>query len=491
MDKSATHVGAKGILVRFTHLFSAQVVDGAASALFFLYLAWLDSTLYGEIMYALSAGFLVGKLVQYGLYYPTVSDLSRAEGEDVTAILNRVNIIKLIMLVSSMTVVTGIAYAKGFDTRIAWILVFICLGIALEAIAETLFAYLRVKGYQHREARIRIAGVLVCYGFGFAWAASGLNPVVLGLYRLVQAVVMIGLGLRARFREFVLELFRKVEWSEVRAMFRAATPFAVMLTLALIFNRSNFFFLEYLRGVKEVAYYSAAYNLVDPVCVLASQQFLGFVIFPLLAGLWTENRTKAESIVRGNALWLAMIAFPIVFFIHVCSDLIIGTFYPAEYSEAAQVMRSLSWTVLISFESNLFWYVMMVSGAVNVLLVFAVITTAMNLVFNLVLVSSFGLPGSAWVLVLTKLIMATLTFYYCQCRFKVFRVKDSFFPLGLACSSLAVFLVCRPLITIYPAAILALGFYLGCLWRFGMRFMGELRVRRENTSHRAPASGEN
>lgn len=490
MDKSSTHLGARSILVRFSHLFSAQVVEGVASAGFFLYLAWLDSTLYGEIMYALAAGSLVGKMVQYGLYYPTVSDLSRAEGEDSTAILNRVNIIKLIMLGASMAVIGVLAYTKGFDTRISWILVFICLGIALEAIAETLFAHLRVKGFQHKEARIRMAGVLACYGFGFAWAASGLDPVGLGLHRFVQAAVMIGLGVQGRFREFVLELFRNVDWSSVWAIFRAATPFAMIIVLGLIFNRSNVFFLEYVMGVKDVAYYSAAYNLVDPICVLASQQFLGFVIFPMLAGLWTEDRPKVEAIVRGNALWLAVVAFPIMFVMQVGSDIIVGILYPGEYNCAAQVMRSLSWTVLISFESNLFWYVMMVSGAVNVLVAFAVITTALNLIFNVLLVPSFGLAGSAWVLVLSKLLMAVMTISYCQWRFRFFRAQDSFFPLGLACLSLVVFLVLQPLITKFPAAILALGIYVGFLWRFGMTFLGDVRVRQGNTSYGAPGTSK-
>ena len=56
------------------------------------------------------------------------------------------------------------------------ILVFVCLGFGLEALAETFFADLRVRGRQDQEARIKDCASVLGYRYGFASAAvSGCN----------------------------------------------------------------------------------------------------------------------------------------------------------------------------------------------------------------------------------------------------------------------------------------------------------------------------
>ena len=49
------NVSTKGILTRFAHLLSAQGIDGIIQLLFFLYLAWIDTEVYGEVMYAMQS----------------------------------------------------------------------------------------------------------------------------------------------------------------------------------------------------------------------------------------------------------------------------------------------------------------------------------------------------------------------------------------------------------------------------------------------------
>lgn len=456
---------------------SAQVLDGIVSALFFLYLAWLDSTFYGELMYAIAVGGVVKMIAQYGLYYPMVSDLSKAEGKAVDRILNQVNVIKLVMLSLVMPFVLGMAVFGGLSPGISWVLVPISLGCGLEAFAETFFADLRVRGRQDQEARARIAGVIVSYGYGFAWAAAGFSPVGIAYYRVLGALILIVVAACGSIKRYLSDTLAGVNWIEVARIFRAATVFALIQLLGLVYNKTNIFFVEHVVGVKGVAFYSATYNIVDPICVLASQQFLGFVIFPLLAGLWNSDPERARSLIKANAVWLMVLAFPIMFALSVGSDLMIGLLYPAEYKDAAWMQKYLVWMTLFSFESNLFCYVMMVAGAANVLLAFALLTTCMNFLLNLMLVYPYGLAGGCLVIVLSKLVMTLLSFGYCQFRWRLFRLKDFFFPLGSAAGCLAGFLAIEPVVGAYPAAVLALALYGILLWKVGIRFLGALPYR--------------
>ena len=175
-DRSTVMPSEKGIIGRFAHLLSAQGVEGLGSALFFLYLAWLDSTLYGEVMYAIAAGAVVMKVVQFGLYYPLVADLGEAEKDTAPEIINRVNLIKVALLVPSMLAVWGVAFYQGFSFRMAWVILFISLGFGLESISETFFADFRVRGRQDKEARIKIVSSALWYGYGFLTVFLGWTP---------------------------------------------------------------------------------------------------------------------------------------------------------------------------------------------------------------------------------------------------------------------------------------------------------------------------
>jgi len=373
--------------------------------------------------------------------------------------------------------VVGFGLFKGFSAEMALVLVLVCLGFALEAFADTFFADLRVRGRQDQEARIRIAGSLLGYGYGILSAAMGLHPVIISLFALISASVKLGLVLIHTLSTFSGTLFRRPKWPTIWSLFRGAATFALIEILGILYNKTNIFFLESATGVRSVAYYSATWDIVDPISTLASEQLLAWVIFPLLATLWWTNRDRAKALVRSNAIWLMVAAFPIMFFLYAESDLLIGLLYKAEFSDAAWMQKYLVWTILFSFENNLFFYLMMVAGGANVLLIFTVIVTLLNLLFNWTLVEPFGLMGGCLVIIFTKLTMVLLTFLYCQIRFHFFAVVDALFPLILAVVSLVIFVVSRATIGLHPAVAVTILFYFVTIWRLGERFLGPLPTR--------------
>jgi O-antigen/teichoic acid export membrane protein len=211
-------------------------------------------------------------------------------------------------------------------------------------------------------------------------------------------------------------------------MFKAALVFGLIEILGTVYNKTNVFFLERATGVKGVAYYSATWNIVDPVSVLASEQLLGWVIFPLLAALWAKNREGVGPLVKNSAQWLMALAFPVMFVLYAEAPLIIGLVYPSEFAPAVDMQRMLVWTIVLSFENNLFAYVMMTAGAARLLLAFAACSTLINLALNVVLVERFGLMGGCLVIIFTKLIMTVLTYAYCSMKLKILRITDFVLP---------------------------------------------------------------
>jgi O-antigen/teichoic acid export membrane protein len=453
------------------------VIEGSANAGFILYLAWLSSSVYGEVMYALAGAYIVLKVVQFGLYYPLVAALGREDDSAKPEILNRVNTIKIVFFVLTTSCLVGFGIYKDFSAEMMLIFIFVCSGFGLDAFAETFFADLRVRGRQDQEARIRIAGTILGYGFGFACGIAGLHPIFMSLFAFVSAVVKLVIATVLYKRTYSAGLFMRPEWPPLWTMFRASTTFALIEILGILYNKTNIFFLESAVGVQGVAYYSSTWIIVDNISTLVSDQLLGWVIFPLLASIWWTNRDRAERLIHSNAKWLMILAFPIMFFLHVESELVIGIAYPAEYANAAWMQKFLVWTILLSFENNLFFYVMMVAGGANALLLFSVIVTLLNLLLNLTLVKPLGLMGGCLVIIMTKLIMALLTFFYCQVRFRFFALTDALFPLILAAASLGLFVVSKPIVGLHPAVAVTVVLYFLVLWRVGERFLGPLPAR--------------
>jgi len=487
----------KTILSRFLHLLSAQGAEGAFSALFFLYLSWLDAALYGEVMYALAAGAIVMKVVEFGLYYPQVRELGAADRSVAPQIISRVNVLRIAFVVPVMVAVTVVAIYRESTPQMAWILFFVSLGIALGSLSETFFADLRVRGRQDREARIKILSSVAAYGYGFGAATLGFSPTVIGLFMFVGGSVRIICGAAEYWRTYRASPIRPGEWAVTWQILKVAAIFASIDILGTIYNKTNIFFLKNAAGVEGVAYYSATWNLVDPVSVLASEQLLGWVVFPLLSALWWKDRPSVGPLVQRNAQWLMALALPIMFFLAVESEFLIGLIYPAEYKDAAWMQKYLVWTILLSFENNLFAYVMMVAGAARVLLTFAALVTVLNLVFNLLLVNSYGLLGGCLVIIFTKLSMTCLTVLYCQLKFGFLRAVDFLFPVGLAALSMVLFAVTQPLAGLHVAVGLTLGFYFVILWQLGVRFLGRfprtepVRPRKTGRSSHEAQSADN
>lgn len=473
----------KGIFSRLVHLLLAVGVEGAFSALFFLYLAWFDVNFYGEVMYAVAAGGIIIRVVQYGLYYSLVIDLGGADEFQARKALGRANIIKVALLALCMAFIVGLCMYKAFSSQMSIFVFIVTLGFGLEAFTDTFYAELRVQGRQDKEARIRMAASVISHGYGFATSALGLGPIAIGLFKVVSAALQVVLLAGGRLSNYRRYLSLSSDWQAISRVFSAATVYAVIDILGTIYVNSNIFFLERATGTTGVAFYSATWNLIHAACLLVSEQWLKLVVFPVLSVMWMKNREALGSLIQMNAQWLLAIAMPIMFVLHVESDFIIGLLYRPEYRDAIWMQKYLIWSIPLSFHNNLLSVVMMVAGAAKILAIFQAVATGLNLVFNVALVPSFGLLGACLVLILTRAVMTILTTVYCESRFGFFRKGDFFFPLTLGVGSLGLFLLLEPVAGLHPAVLIAVAVYGLVLWRLGPKLMGSLRSEEVEEAH--------
>src|SRR4030042_5992484 len=100
------------ILQKFASLRSARWVREALQTAFFIYLARVSSTTYGEFMLALGLGGILVLVAEFGLNLPLVSLLGQKDGDPDDA-LTQVSLLKGFLLILALAGVLGFMEWQG------------------------------------------------------------------------------------------------------------------------------------------------------------------------------------------------------------------------------------------------------------------------------------------------------------------------------------------------------------------------------------------
>jgi O-antigen/teichoic acid export membrane protein len=143
------------ILRKFAYLLSARWVREALQAAFLIYLARISATTYGEFMLAIGLGSILLLVAEFGLNLPLVSLLARKDG-DPDAALTQVSLLKGVLLALALIGVVGFMEWQGYSRSLKYVMFMLCLGLGLEALSNSFFVALEVRGRQDLQGKIKV-----------------------------------------------------------------------------------------------------------------------------------------------------------------------------------------------------------------------------------------------------------------------------------------------------------------------------------------------
>jgi O-antigen/teichoic acid export membrane protein len=421
------------LTARFLRILAAVGVEGALGAGFLLYLAWHNAALYGAFMYGLAAGAIASSVVQAGLYYPLVRDLAQVPRDAAQALVAKVLRLRLALAVVATAAVTAIAAWQAVPVSTAVVSASLSIGFALRACADTPLAALRLRGRQGAEARCRITAVLVAYAYAWACVWLGASAAVVSLFKPIEALVLLGLTWQALRQDHDARSGAS-HALPLRPLIVGAITLGVVDLLGTAYNKINVFFIQSRGGGNALALYGATWSVVDAVSLLGSEQLIACIVFPALALAWRDDPARALRLTRQQVAHLFVLGCAAAIVLRQEAPLILGLLYPAGYADSAGLQKILAFTVILSFEVNLFASLLIVAGAARPLLLLSALTALSSLALNAWLVPALGLPGACWAIVLTKLVMTVATGALCQLRFRL--VPPGAWPAVLASTAL-------------------------------------------------------
>jgi len=416
------------ILQKFAYLLSARWVREALQAVFLIYLARVSATTYGEFMLAVGLGSILLLVAEFGLNLPLVSLLAKKDG-DPDAALTQVSLLKGVLLTLALIGVLGFMEWQGYARPLKYVMFMLCLGLGLEALSNSFFVALEVRGRQDLQGKIKVVAATLGFGYGLIALALGAPPLAIAAFKLIESLVNLAgsfilVRSRAHFR------FKWPSLGRMTSVLQLGLVFALIEVSAIIYSKSNLFFLQKYAGAAGVAQYSVPWQIVDGLSSIVSGVLLQSVLFPLFVQLWEVDRGKVSQLAQDTSRWLLAVAMVVMFVLFIESDRIIALVYGPLYPEAPWLQKILSVTVVFAFMHNLAALLMISMRLQRLLLIFYLGGLAFNLVCCSLVIPRAPLSGAALSMVLTKGGVAVLTVSYCQRRLRLMR-RRPLLQLGL------------------------------------------------------------
>jgi O-antigen/teichoic acid export membrane protein len=185
----------------------------------------------------------------------------------------------------------------------------------------------------------------------------------------------------------------------VRRLLAAGLPLALAFTITTIYAQLDIVLLQLFKNFKVVGWYSAANKYVDAVAWVP-QSAMG-AVFPALSLLAAGDRRRLAFAYKKSYKMLAILGLPLAVGLGVTADSIVHV--TRGFEQSIPALRILAPSVALLFVNNAFIYTL---TAINRQLDFtrlALVTLAVNVILNLVLIPPYSYLGAAAASTITEI----------------------------------------------------------------------------------------
>ena len=183
----------------------------------------------------------------------------------------------------------------------------------------------------------------------------------------------------------------RLEPAFVRRLLAAGLPLALAFTITTVYAQLDIVLLQLFKNFQVVGWYSAANKYIDAVAWVP-QSAMG-AVFPALSLLAAGDRRRLAFAYEKSYKMLAILGLPLAVGLGVTADSIVHV--TRGFEQSIPALRILAPSVALLFVNNAFIYTL---TAINRQLDFtrlALVTLAVNLILNLVLIPPYGYLGAA------------------------------------------------------------------------------------------------
>ncbi len=317
------------------------------------------------------------------------------------------------LLVAAAPMAAAVLPLSWRDTILAagrgsFLLTPLILYFGLAGWSEFLGVALRATGWRGQEAAVilclRLSGLLATvlaiaagarvWGLAWAWAASVVAPILLGVWLLWVA----SWGAPS------------VSGAPVGSVLRAATPLAVNGGLALLSLRIELIAIFILKGSWEAGLFSAALKLVEALNGIPAALLSGAL--PSLTREALAEEGRSHQVRNRTAFLVAFLGVPAAFGMALQAPWVLGLVGPG-YAEGAGSLRILAFAIAVLFTNTLLINALIAMGRADRLPRLTGVRVSVAVLLALALVPTLGGVGAAIGFLVAELVLTALAARAC------------------------------------------------------------------------------
>ncbi len=433
----------KSIPQRLGYMLGAQWTRDITWTAFTIILARHSPDTIGQIMLALSFGYIVRLIADVGLNDFLISTFARKESRPLR-LLGEITWLKIALLSIALLGTWLVTGWQGYDIELRITIMAIAGGLGFDALTDSFFAMCQARGRQDVEMRIRIPAGVIGIGVGIVLVLLHAQPMYIALYKPVESLLLMGIAGKALGRNPLMKPSWEV-FTHVVQQWKKGLVFTCISACAILYNKLNVFFLKTYGGDAAVGAYSVAWETVDGLSVLVSTTLLAKVVFPVMAQLWDVDKEKFRQLTGQTARTLWAASLPLIYILCVESDRILTFIYGEHYSIAVTAQRLLTPCIATAFLHNLAAYAMISMRCHRLLLCFYASGLLLNIVLCAYLTAKMPLEGAALAITLTKVWVAICTVSFFQYKAKPMSLGQWGIVLCVPCLAVSLWWVLLPL----------------------------------------------
>jgi O-antigen/teichoic acid export membrane protein len=186
----------------------------------------------------------------------------------------------------------------------------------------------------------------------------------------------------------------RTDWKTVKELVDFSLPISVSNATGFVIRSSDIFLVLYFLSNEAVGAYGVVYSLSQLVRMFSTAfNFLGMPVASKLES--DENLSDALRVNESILRWLAVLSAPAVFPMLVYPEFIISFIYGQDYTagSAALVVLASGFAIHNVFSPNR--SLLTATGHTKTMMGNNIVTSALNLILNLVLIPQYGVLGAA------------------------------------------------------------------------------------------------
>lgn len=204
-----------------------------------------------------------------------------------------------------------------------------------------------------------------------------------------------------------LKLRPAFDWQIWKEIWTRSWPFALSISLNLIYLKGDTIVLSLFRPPTEVGLYGATYRILD-ILTMIPTLIMG-VALPVLARFWLENKKEFFALMQKVFDVFLMLAVPIVFGTMIIADKIMVFVAGKEFFAAGAILRVLILAAGAILLNGLSGYAVVALNQQRKMIFGYLLAAVLTLIGYFATIPVFGYWGAAWFTVFSETLILILT----------------------------------------------------------------------------------